>query len=497
MTELGFEPSKTHVTRVLRSGPLTEAMSTLSSPTAELEVTIGAVGPRRVRVVSGLGLERLASLFSSSLRNADGVESFRRALVRRVADRLVVFPGPIDAEVPAYLKLQLALDAPLDLDTSSAYLLGNVVAASHGETVRAEVLGDGDAAARFQRLALKKHPLTYLPSEQEGGVETTLALRVNAVLWGEEPGLYRQPATAEVFATRTQDDGSTAVQFGDGVTGATVPTGRSNVVATYRVGSGVAGRVRARTLSAAIDRPPGLRDVTNPLAARGGADAEALEDARTNAPATVRTFGRAVSLEDVDDLVRASGEVAKAQAVWVWDGLERAIHVTVAAQRGGSFAVEDLRRLAAALDRARDPNYRLRMANFAPFPVVLRASVLVDARYVADEVAAAARSAALGALDFDAVALGTPIHLTTSTASSRTCTASSRSTSTSSSRSALQTACAPTSTSSRAASRRRRSSRTSGSTRRGRTRRAVAWCSRPSSRSSRTRHVTWSSSRRG
>ena len=94
-----------------------------------------------------------------------------------------MFPGPIDAEIAEFLRLDLALDEPLDLAASSAYLLGNVVAASHGETVRAEVLGNGDASASFQRFALKKQPLTYLPSEQEGGVESTLEVRVNDVLW--------------------------------------------------------------------------------------------------------------------------------------------------------------------------------------------------------------------------------------------------------------------------------------------------------------------------
>ena len=233
-------------------------------------------------------------------------------------------------------------------------------------------------------------------------------MRVNGVLWDEEPGLYRRPPTSEVYATRTQDDGFTVVQFGDGKMGAKVPTGQGNVVATYRVGAGVAGRVGAGTLSSALDRPPGLRGVTNPLAARGGADQEDVDDARENAPATVRTFGRAVSLEDFADLVRATGEVAKAQAVWVWDGLERAIHLTVAGQEGGLFADEDLRRIGASLDRARDPNYRLGVANYTPFPVLLRATLNVDARYVSDEVVADALAAALGALDFEAVDLGTP-----------------------------------------------------------------------------------------
>jgi uncharacterized phage protein gp47/JayE len=408
--ELGLDPEHALTTRALRSAPLPDPV-TLTNPAPEVTVTIGPIGPRVLTPPTGVNLKALAFSLWVQIVLADAGPPFRRSWLFSADGTLIVFPGPIDAEVPEYLRLDLALERPLDLDAGSAYLLGNVVAASHGETVHAELLGNGDASAHFQKFALKKQPLTYLPSEQEGGVESTLEVRVNDVLWDEAPGLYGKQPTAETFATRMQDDGFTAVQFGDGVTGSTVPTGSGNVVATYRAGSGVAGRVRAQTLTSALDRPPGLRKVTNPLAARGGADQEAVDDARTNAPATVRTFGRAVSLEDFADLVRATGEVAKAQAIWVWDGLQRMIHLTVAGQQGGLFADEDLSRIGASLDRARDPNYRLRIANFAPFPVLLRASVKVDTHYVSDDVAAAARAAALGALAFDAVDLGTPIHL--------------------------------------------------------------------------------------
>src|SRR5207237_1308673 len=114
----------------------------------------------------------------------------------------------------------------------------------------------------------------------------------------------------------------------------------------------------------------------------GGADAETIEGARENAPTTVRTFGRAVSLEDFRDLVRTTGEVAKAVAIWVWDGLDRAIHLTVAGQRCGVFADDDLRRIGAALTLARDPNYRLRLANHRPLPIVVRGTIDVDPRHL-------------------------------------------------------------------------------------------------------------------
>ena len=97
--------------------------------------------------------------------------SFRRSWIFFADDRLIVFPGPLGAEIAEFLRLDLSFDEPLDLEAGSAYLLGNVTAASHGETMRNEVLGDGNAAARFQRFALKKEPLTYLPSETEGGAD--------------------------------------------------------------------------------------------------------------------------------------------------------------------------------------------------------------------------------------------------------------------------------------------------------------------------------------
>jgi predicted phage baseplate assembly protein len=242
-------------------------------------------------------------------------------------------------------------------------------------------------------------------------VTSSLQLLVNGVKWDETPELYGQPPTAQVYETRTEDDGTTLLQFGDGETGATLPTGAGNVKATYRVGAGVAGRVRPETLTSALDRPPGLRDVVNPLAATGGADPEPIEAARENAPTTVKTFGRAVSLTDVTDLIRASGEVAKAQSVELWDGLDHAIHVTVAGQAAGVFTDADRRRIGAALQAARDPGTRVLLDNFRPLAIVLRATVTVDERHVRAEVLAAVEAAVRDALSFDRTLLGTPVHL--------------------------------------------------------------------------------------
>ena len=224
----------------------------------------------------------------------------------------------------AHLVVSLQTEATPTLDARSAVLLGNVAQGSHGETVRSEVVGNGDASRSFQRFALRKAPLTYVPGEGAVPLASSLEVQVEGIRWHEVPSLYGRGPTERVLVTRTGDDGTTILQFGDGKTGARVPTGQGNVSATYRMGTGLVGRAAAGALTTALDRPRGLRSVTNPLPATGGADPEVIADARENAPRTVRTFGRIVSRRDFTDQVRATGEVAKADARWIWDGLDQA-----------------------------------------------------------------------------------------------------------------------------------------------------------------------------
>jgi len=190
-----------------------------------------------------------------------------------------------------------------------------------------------------------------------------------------------------------------------------VPTGRQNIVATYRQGLGLAGRVRAGAISTLLDRPTGVKGVVNLVAADGGADPQTMDRARQAAPGTVRTFGRAVSLRDFEDTALMAGEVAKATATWVWAGERRAIHLTIAAQGGATFSADGLKRIAATLLAERDPNHKLLIDNYAPVAVLVDASIIVDARYVTSEVLAAARAALLRDLSFDQRRFAQPVYL--------------------------------------------------------------------------------------
>ncbi|HKH94223.1 MAG TPA: putative baseplate assembly protein, partial [Gemmatimonadaceae bacterium] len=408
-------------------------------PSAGDAATIVALGfdPARVRWLDGVlsaPIVTPAPVFSGAMRVRVGIDaptdrtlSFLPLSVPILALQLTLFWGygaaaredrrlivlpPVPAREPrAFIHLSLGLDAPVMLDAASAVLLGNVAPASHGETVHGEVLGDGDAARAFQRFALRKKPLTFVPAAIPGGVASSLALLVNGVRWREVPTLYGARPDDQVYTTRLADDATTTVQFGDGVTGARPPTGRQNIVATYRQGIGVAGRVKAGTITTLLDRATGVKNVVNLRGADGGADAETMDKARQAAPGTVRTFGRAVSLRDFEDTALMAGEVAKASATWVWSGERRAIHLTIAAQGGATFSADGLRRIAATLLSERDPNHKLLIDNYSAVAVLVDASIIVDGRYVTADVLAAARSALELELAFDRRRFGQPVYL--------------------------------------------------------------------------------------
>lgn len=288
-------------------------------------------------------------------------------------------------------------------------LNANVLLATHGETVAAEVLGGGDGARAHQRFALRKPPLTHVSAANPRGAESTLLVRVNGVEWTELPSLYGTGPGDRVYTVRLDDDGESTVIFGDGRSGARLPTGQENVVASYRSGIGMDGQVGAGTLSLLPRRPFGVKKVENPLAASGAADPEALDDARQNAPLTVLTLDRIVSLEDYEHFARGYAGIGKARATAVWDGTREHIHLTVAASDGGEVVPPLFDNLLEAIEGARDPLRPVILEPHQPFVFFVKAKVLKDAAYVWDDVRGALEAALLEAFGFKARGFGEPV----------------------------------------------------------------------------------------
>jgi hypothetical protein len=273
-------------------------------------------------------------------------------------------------------------------------LNANVVLANHGETVT-EVMGSGDAAQPFQRFALQEGPLTWISAPVASGAESTLELRVDDVLWHEAPNLFGLGPGDREYMLRQDDAGVTRVLFGDGVHGARLHTGTDNVTAVYQKGIGLAGLVDAGQISILETQPLGVSEVINPLPSAGAADREAAADIRANAPLTVLTLDRIVSLSDHEDFARSFSGIAKAAALWVLDGGVRVVHVTVAAANGGAVPAgsELANNLLTAMRRLRDPFQPLRIDTYEPLTFNLATNVLVDPDFRPDLVLPAVESA--------------------------------------------------------------------------------------------------------
>jgi len=284
----------------------------------------------------------------------------------------------------------------------SVIINANVARATHGET-KNETLGAGDGSRPFQKFALKQKPLTFVSAPTATGSKTTLEVRVNDVLWEEAPSFYRQPPDKRLYITRLADDGQVTVQFGNGANGARLPTGPENVKATYRVGVGLPGMVKAGQISLLMSRPLGLKEVINPMAPSGAQDPERLDQARQNAPLTVLTLDRIVSLRDYEDFARAFAGVGKAQAAMLTRGELRLIHMTVAAQNGGAIEPGSATaiNLRDAIDAARHPKHQVRIDSYAKRTFNFSARLLIDPTYIAEQVEAKVREALLADFSFD------------------------------------------------------------------------------------------------
>lgn len=293
-------------------------------------------------------------------------------------------------------------------DRSTVSVFGNVVAATHGETVT-QILGDGQAWLPFQRFKLAHSPLTYTRADTDTGAASTLAVRVNDVLWHEKPTLYGAGPGDRDFVTSDAPTGEVVVGFGDGSTGARVPTGSHNVRALYRKGIGAAANVPAGALTQLGSPPLGVTGVTNPVPATGGADPDLAAQARTNIPLSVRTLGRAVSLLDYADYARTYPGIAKAHAAVLPVGNVRTIVVTVAGPGGHPVPGTVAAALAKALRGHGDPLAPVTVVGHRPVPITLAMRVRRDPDHEIARVLAEVAARLTAAFGFDARDFARPV----------------------------------------------------------------------------------------
>ncbi len=305
--------------------------------------------------------------------------------------------------------ITLADDLTPALDRESVRIAGNVVLATHGETVADEVLGSGDGTASNQRFTLRKPNLTHVAAKTPSGVADSLEIRVDDVLWTEVPSLYPAGPHDRVYVVRIADDATATVIFGDGTHGARLPTGQENVHARYRSGIGLDGLVASNALTLLPQRPLGVATVDNPMPSSGAKAPETLAEARTNAPLTVLTLDRVVSLADYEDYARSFGGIAKARAISLPGTAVPTVFITVAGPAGAAvqqFTIDDL---LGALDTVRDRAAVVQAKSFTPVCFRLAVQVLADPAQLFTDVQAAVLQALGASFSADQLSFGQPV----------------------------------------------------------------------------------------
>lgn len=272
----------------------------------------------------------------------------------------------------------ITLKMPVNVHTAT-------LSVSRGETVASEILGSGDASIENQEFTLKKSPVTYLAGESISGdgYASTIKIWVDGVQWQEVPILYGQPEGAKVFVTWEDDDEITHVRFGS-----RLPTGKNNIVASYRFGSG-AETPDPGDLSIIVKPLENLKKIVSAAVLTPGSDPDPADQIKRYAPRSVLTFGRAVSGDDFETIAAQAPGVTRARSYWSWDPKSQRATVTVYVGDGDGAVSSAL----SAIRLASDPNRPVNVVKATEVCFGLLFSLRVDPKRVSSEVIANVRTA--------------------------------------------------------------------------------------------------------
>ena len=209
---------------------------------------------------------------------------------------------------------------------------------------------------------------------------STLQIRINGVKWEERSSFEESSHADKVYVVRINELGKTTVILGDGVSGRRPPEGLDNIKARYRVGIGTAGNLDANKFTILPKRPLGIKNVTNPLKADGGSDPESLDDARRNAPRTVLTMDRIVSLSDFQNFAQGFAGIGKATSYIISIGGSETVLIAIASSIGDKVSdfSEVYVNLVTAIESHKDPSSRFVVRSFKPRQFRVKAKILVS-----------------------------------------------------------------------------------------------------------------------
>ena len=247
--------------------------------------------------------------------------------------------------------------ADFDEENPTVTVYGNLVEATQGKTEKAAVLGNGDSREIFQTFKLPKASLTYRLSKDETPPEVPeIDVYVSDRRWTRVSSFFGRGPKEEIYIVREDGNGDSWVQFGDGQTGARLPSGVKNIVAQYRTGLGAYGPLKDGTTPQAEGKLDRLQKIYLPGVASGGSQPETGENAKAAAPGKVQSLGRLVSLQDFETEALGISGVSKVVARWDLVNNLPTVVLTVLMESGREAEGEALREIVSQYNRDRGPN---------------------------------------------------------------------------------------------------------------------------------------------
>ena len=277
----------------------------------------------------------------------------------------------------------------------STTVYGNLIDATEGKTEAEATLGNGDNRLVFQTFKLPKTPLTYLISTSSTPPEVPeLQVYVNNRLWKRVPSLFGRGPDEQIYIVREDAENNSWLQFGDGKTGARLPSGIKNIVAKYRTGTGAFGALKTGTKVQPGAKLDQLDKIQMPTIAAGGAEAEDGDNARDAAPGKIQSLDRLVSLHDFEAEALAIAGVTKVSAAWQLVHQVPHVVLTVLMETGRDTEIEKVRETIAGYNRSRGPNrYPIRVEQAKRSYVVVYATFGYDSTYRVEDIKKAIRKA--------------------------------------------------------------------------------------------------------
>lgn len=309
--------------------------------------------------------------------------------------------------------LVLSRQLPGGFTRGNTLVAGNLVLSGHGEGRGEKVLGSGDATRANQSFVFAESGVSFVADPtQPAGVRAAIDLRVGGRLWEQVGSLTSSGPADSHYTVRMTEAGHLLIAFGDGVQGRRLPTGANNVRLLFRSGTGLAGNLPAGS-GFKPSRPHRLVEtVRQPLPATGGNDREGVESLRENAPATLLTLERAVSLDDFAWLAMSQSSVWQARAFSRPTGLGRNERVEVVVVPAGGGELGGLAAtLTSFLVAHAVPEVEVTVLPFESLTFDLEVLLTVHAACSSDRVTATVRSALQDAFSLRKRKLGQALYL--------------------------------------------------------------------------------------